>query len=79
MWTLQDKNEPQDGAKPCRVIQAFGCRGGWNDGRFFLFTNTSWTSSSESRRGVRLGQGLSLSQGGWKRVGGAEKGCQGHG
>lgn len=57
MWTLQDKNEPQDGAKPCRVIQAFGCRGGWNDGRFFLFTNTSWTSSSESRRGVRLGQG----------------------
>lgn len=37
MWTLQDKNEPQDGAKPCRVIQAFGCRGGWNDGRFFLF------------------------------------------
>lgn len=74
MRTLQDENEP------CRVIQAFGCLGGWNDGRFFLFTNTSWTSSSsESWSGVRLGRGLSLSQGGWKRVGGAERGCQGHG
>lgn len=26
-----------------------------------------------------LGQGLSLSQGGWKRVGRAERGCQGQG
>lgn len=53
--TLQDKNEPQGGAEPCTVVQAFGPQGGRNDGCFFLFTNTSWTSSSESRRGRSWG------------------------
>lgn len=31
---------------PAPVVQALGPRGGWKDGCFFLFTNTSWTSSS---------------------------------
>ncbi|XP_027943808.1 POU domain, class 2, transcription factor 2 isoform X6 [Eumetopias jubatus] len=71
---FKNKKEPRGGAKPLRQ---------WSrplvpkaDGR----TDASFSSQiphgrrlRESRRG-RLGQGLSLSQGGWKRVGRAERG-----
>lgn len=41
---------------PAPVVQALGPQGCWKDGCFFLFTNTSWTSSSGKLEGGGWGR-----------------------
>lgn len=73
------KKEPRGGAKPCPSGP-----GPWSprrmEGRMLLSLHKYLMDVVFGKAGGgRLGQGLSLSQGGWRRVGRAERGCQGLG